>query len=207
MIDEDDCMPVHQYDHLLEEMDTKQPVSGEAILYGGEIAVDGGERPDTVVLVTDQHLYAKPIAGSGPESGIDVEIALADIQEFRCEGFLSGSVSITTGDETYRIPTDGVDRVAFTNAIVERSQLTNGCEGTLLDRIGLTPCGWLTCAGCAMVLVGASLSITVVGLLVGAPLLGLGIGVLLAGYLYRQYCERKGLTVWTRREATGSASV
>lgn len=169
--------------------------------YGGEI-VTGGETgiPDTVILVTSDELIASPIAGKEDVSTMDFTIQLDDIVELECGGYFGDEVTIKTASDSYQIPSEGIDSVKFTCAVVENSPLTNTCERLGFGLCRLSICKWATCAGCALVLVGIAFSITMIGIVLGLPFIGAGIALILFSALYKYLGDCMNDNTWTRQE-------
>lgn len=183
------------------EMATDEAVRNEEVEYAANIRTVGrGESPDTVVLVTAGRLIVGPKMGEEDRSALDFSIALDDIERLRCEGFFSDAITIDTAEDQYEIPAADVDSIQFTDAIVDHTELINPCERYGFGRFRFTVCKWSACIGCSLILIGTAISITIVGLLLGLPVIGVGAALLLFTFLYKKMGDRVGDCVWTRPE-------
>lgn len=195
-----------RYDRLVRNMDEDPALEGEDVVYGAEIiTAPGGVDPDTVLLVTEEQVTARPIAGMEAESALEFTMDMDDIEEVECEGMFADSVSIGTGQERYTISAQGMDAVDFTCAVVEQSNLKNRCERLGFGRTRFTVCKWSTCLGCALILVGIGFSVTMIGILVGLPFIGIGASLLVAAFAYKKLGEMMEDNVWTREDVGPSA--
>lgn len=192
-------MSTSRYSRLVRNMDEDPALDGEDVVYGAEIitAPDGVD-PDTVLLVTDEQVIARPMAGMEDASTLEFTMAVEDIEEVECEGMFADTVSIGTAHERYTISAQGMDAVEFTCSVVEQSDLQNRCERLGFGRTRFAVCKWSTCLGCALILVGVGFSITMIGILVGLPFIGIGASLLLVAFAYKKLGEMMEDNVWTR---------
>lgn len=175
-------------------------VEGEEVLYQGQTTSgEGVGEPDTAVVVTAEHLHARPLPGEETDSSLDFSISLADIRTLRCDGVLCRTVTLETDVETITIPTSGLNEGRFRHAIVSHSHLTNSCARFGLDRYGVCPCGIGTYLGCLLLVVGVGLVLSVVGALIGIAAIGVGGGTIALASLVRKVSEWRGANVWNRR--------
>ncbi len=173
------------------------------VVFESEItSEDSVSGADTRVRVTEETLSADPVPGTGSDSALDFAVSLEDIETVECAGVLSRTITVETDGESYAIPANGLDRRRFTSALAEEAGLVSPCTALGLDEFGESVCGWLTCLGCALVLVGIGLSITVIGFVLGLPFVGLGVAVLLLVALRGKVCEWRGTNTWRRPEST-----
>lgn len=194
-------MTQSRYDTLVRKASRTPTIAPREIRYGAEISTEGrSDEPDAILLVSEETLRATPIAGQESESSLDFTLPLDEIDELRCEGLLAEAITVDAGDEEYAIPTGDLNRSEFTAAVVEHSHLTNPCEWMALNRRGFSLCKYVTCFGCALIALGVACCITVIGIVVGVPFIGLGVALLLAAFAYRSVCEWRGLNVWKRAE-------
>ncbi len=154
--------------------------------------------PDTAVIVTDEAVAAHPLPSGDADSPVEFMLRLDELERLQCEGFMCRSVLLETATETYEVPTMGLDEGAFRRAIVEHSDLGNTCVRLNLDRLGVCPCEVGTQAGCAVCVLGVALMLSVVGALLGAGLLVVGLAVLCMAYAGRKYGQWRGANVWER---------
>jgi hypothetical protein len=165
--------------------------------------VSGGNsgKPDTRIVVTDQSIRAEPIDPDKAESTLDFHLPLDDIEALRCSGVLDRTVALEGDGTSYTIPANQLDRRGLTSAVVENSPLTSPCSSFGLGGAGETICERLTCVGCVLILGGIGLSLSVVGLLLGIPLIGIGLAVLLVVFLRGKICAQRGANVWRRPDS------
>jgi hypothetical protein len=172
--------------------------AGAEIRYEGQTASSGqAGTPDTTVVVTDEHLYARPIPEAEGE-GLDVTVPLADVTTLRCSGLLNRTVTLETDDETVTIPTTGLNEGRFREAIVEGGHLDNACPRLGLDKYGICPCWTGTCVGCLLIAVGIGLILTIVGSVLGVLAVGAGVGLIAIVAIVRKCSEWRGANVWQR---------
>lgn len=199
-------MTANKYKRLVRNMDEHPTLEGEEIEYAAEV-ITGGEAgvPDTVILVTDTRIVAGPMTGKRDESQLDFSISLGEIEQIQCEGMFADRIPLTTRSGTLQIPTSGLDPVKFTSAVVDHSPLTNACEEYGFGRTRFAVCKWATCLGAAMILVGIGFSVTMIGILVGLPLIGLGAILLLSAFAYKKAGDRVQDSVWSLPEPGSEA--
>lgn len=199
-------MSTSGYSRLVRNMDGDPALEGEDVVYGAEIiTAPEGVDPDTVLLVTDEQVIARPMAGMEAESRLEFAMDVGDIEEVECEGMFADTVSLGTGHERYTITAQGMDAVEFTCAVVEESDLKNRCERLGFGRTRFTVCKWSTCLGCALILVGIGFSVTMIGILVGLPFIGIGASLLLVAFAYKKIGEMMEDNVWTREDIEPNA--
>lgn len=172
------------------------------VKYGAEI-VTGGESgvPDTVVLVTDEELIVGPIAGKEDTAALSFDLGLSEIREVRCEGMFTDAIPIMATSGEFTIPTQGLDTVRFVSTLVDQAGLENHCERYGFGRTRFAVCKWSACLGAAMVIVGIGFSISMIGILLGLPLIGIGSAILLFAFGYKKLGDYMGDNVWTVPES------
>lgn len=154
--------------------------------------------PDTAVIVTDEAVAAHPLPSGESDSPVEFMLPLNELQRLQCEGFMCRSVLLESETATYEVPTMGLDEGAFRRAIVQHSDLGNTCVRLNLDRLGVCPCEVGTQAGCAVCVLGVALMLSVVGALLGAGLLVVGLAVLCVAFAARKAGKWRGANVWER---------
>lgn len=182
-------------------MSSRPTLEDESIEYGAEI-VTGGEPgvPDTVILVTKEGIHARPIAGKEDESTLEFSLPMDKVDALECDGFFSQAVTVASNPNQYTIPSAGLDSITFASTVIEHSGLSNQCNRLGFGLCRFSVCKWLTCLGCALLLVGAAFSITMIGVIVGLPFI-VGGGLFLASaFVYQRLGNRFGDNVWTRIE-------
>lgn len=191
-----------KYARLVRNMGERPELESEEIEYAAEI-VTGGEEgvPETIVLVTEEEVVAGPIDGKEAESQLEFAIGLDDIQEIECDGMFTREIPMKTSAGHYTIPTEGLDPTKFTSAIVGNTMLTNSCERFGFGRTRFAVCKWSTCLGAALIIVGVGFSITMIGILVGLPFIGLGAALLLFALGYKKAGDYLDDSVWRIPEA------
>ncbi|MFB6268182.1 MAG: hypothetical protein ABEI31_11020 [Halodesulfurarchaeum sp.] len=195
-------MPRPRYQRLIREMADSPQLGDQSVEYGAEI-VTGGEAgvADTVILVTDEAIYARPMQGKENASTLDLTIPLSAVTQMECASIFADHIPIETANGRYSIPTSGLDTVKFTSSVVENSQLTNGCERFGFGSTRFTVTKWSLALGSALVLVGIAFCVTVIGILVGLPFIGVGALMLLFALVYTKAGDWMGDTVWVLPEA------
>ena len=179
----------------------------ETVEYSAEIRTgDGAEEPDTEVQVTPTRLSVIPISGKETESTLEFSIGLEEIDRFQCDGFFGSQIRIEAGNEQYTIPASDLDTVRFAGAVVENSHLTNTCEQYGFGRMRFSVCKWSTAIGAALVLVGIAFSITMIGILIGLPFIGVGAALLGFAFLYKKLGDLMEDNVWTRPDVTAKTT-
>lgn len=200
-------MSTSNYSRLVRNMGEDPALEGEDVVYGAEIITGpGGVDPDTVLLVTDEQVIARPIAGMEDQSTLEFAMDVDEIESVECEGMFADTVTVGTAHEQYTISAQGMDAVEFTCSVVEQSDLKNRCERFGFGRTRFTVCKWSTCLGCALILVGIGFSITMIGILVGLPFIGIGASLLLVAFAYKKLGEMMEDNVWTREEVGVNAA-
>lgn len=189
-------------------MSERPTLHSDEISYAAEI-VTGGEPgvPDTVVLVTDDELVAGPIEGKEDASTLEFSLKLDEIEEVKCEGMFADSVPIRANPGSFAIPTEGLDPIKFTSAVVEHTNLTNECERYGFGRTRFAVCKWSTCLGAASIIVGIGFSVTMIGILVGLPFIGFGSALLLFALGYKKAGDWMEDNVWTIPEPDVDAAI
>lgn len=191
-------MSQSQSHRLVRDMAEPPTIDDQVVEYAAEVSTGGTAGvPDTIILVTREGVHARPISGKEAESTLSFSVNLQDIQELECGGLFSQEVSLQTAEGNYTIAAEGLSAMDFTSAIVKHTNLTNKCDRLGMGKARIQVCKWSTCLGCALVLLGVGLSITMIGLLVGIPLIGAGAAVLLLTFAYKQVGEMMGDNVWT----------
>lgn len=174
----------------------------EEVIFESEIAsTEYAGGTDTLIRVTDNMLSAEPIPGSDSDSALDFALPLEDIVTVECAGVLSRTITVETGANSYAIPANQLNRREFTSALAEQGGLVSPCTALGLHQFSESLCGWMTCLGCALILVGLGLSITVIGLFLGVPLIGLGVAILLVVALRGKVCDWRGTNTWRRPQS------
>lgn len=174
----------------------------QVVEYAAEVSTGGTAGvPDTIILVTRDAVHARPISGKEEESSLDFSVNFEDIQELECGGLFSQEVSLRTAEHNHTVAAEGLSAMDFTSAIVKHTTLTNKCDRLGMGKARIQACKWSTCLGCALVLLGVGLSITMIGLLVGIPLIGAGAAVLLLTFAYKQVGEMMEDNVWTTADS------
>ncbi len=172
---------------------------GENACYRGRTtSSESFGEPDTEVVVTDQCIHVKPVAGKSDEGDLQFTLGLDDITTLECDGIIDRAVTLQTDGESYTIPTNELDEGRFRGAIVDHSSLTNPCTRLGLDRYGICPCSVGT-AGCLLIAIGFGLILSVFGVLLGVAAVGIGALLLLAVYAFRKISQWRGANVWERR--------
>lgn len=196
-----------KYARLVRNMGERPELESDEIEYAAEI-VTGGEPgvPDTVVLVTDAEVVAGAIDGKEAESQLDFAVRLDDIREIECDGMFTREIPLETTTGHYTIPTEGLDPSKFTSAIVGNTKLTNTCERFGFGRTRFAICKWSTCLGAALIIVGIGFSVTMIGILVGLPFIGLGAALLVFALAYKKAGDYLDDSVWRLPEAGAGAA-
>lgn len=191
-----------KYERLVRNMGERPDLGGADVEYAAEI-VTGGEAgvPDTVIIVTDEAIVAGPIEGKKDASEFEFTLPLDHIEQIECEGMFAGSIPITANPGTYTIPTEGLDPIRFTSTVVEHTSLVNDCERLGFGRTRFRVCKWSTCLGAAMILVGIGFSVTMIGILVGIPFIGLGSALLLFALGYKKAGDHIHDSIWSLPDA------
>lgn len=161
--------------------------------------------PDTEVIVTDQVVAVRPVGPNSTGEGA-FEVPLEDVRRMQCDGFLCRSITLETGEDSFEIPTFGLDEGALRRAIAEHSQLSNDCVKLNLDRFGACPCTVGTNAGCVLCVIGIALVLSVVGALLGAIVLAAGLALLGLAYASRKGSQLRGANVWERKTEGDAAT-
>ncbi|MFB6152687.1 MAG: hypothetical protein ABEJ27_00400 [Halodesulfurarchaeum sp.] len=196
-------MPSPRYQRLIRQMADSPQMGDQSVEYGAEI-VTGGEAgvADTIVLVSDEAIYARPMQGKEDESTLELTIPLSAVTQLECPSIFADGIPIETSNGQYTIPTSGLDTVKFTSSVVENSQLTNGCERFGFGSTRFTVTKWSLAVGSVLVLVGVAFCVTVIGILVGLPFIGIGGLMLLFAFAYTKAGDWMGDNVWALPEAS-----
>lgn len=174
-------------------------LEGETVLYQAEVT--GGEQvgdPDTAIVVTPDHLHARPLQEADRASALDFTLPLERVETFRCNGVLCRTMTIEAEGNTVTIPGEELDEPRFRDALVENTQLSNPERGLSLEKYGLCPCR-CTRLGCLLVVGGIGLMLSVFGLLLGLASVGVGIGLITLVYVGEKVGEWRGANVWDRQ--------
>lgn len=177
---------------------------GETQFRGTSVRSQTASEPDTEVIVTDQAVAVRPVE-SDPTGPAPFVVPLEAVRRMQCDGFLCRSITLETWEDSFEIPTFGLDEGALRRAIAEHSQLSNDCVRLNLDRFGVCPCTVGTNVGCVLSVVGVALVLSVVGALLGAIVLAVGLVLLGGAYAARKSSQLRGANVWDR-EHEGDAT-
>ena len=181
---------------------TAEDPPGKVQFRGQTVSSDKVAEPDTEVVVTDEVVAVHPMATADPANPIEFTISTDEIGLMECDGFMCRTITLETETDSYEIPTRGLNEGNFREAVAETANLANTCMRLNLDRLGVCPCSAGTYAGCVLCVIGFALVLSVVGALLGAGLLAVGIGLLIVAYAARKCGKWRGANVW-EREANG----
>lgn len=177
----------------------QQPAHGRDVQFRGRTTGGGsvGER-DVEVIVTGETLTVRPMTDAEDGGQEPFTVPFAAVKRLRCQGFLSRSVALETDEGTYTVSMDGLDEREFRRAIVEHADLENDCRCLDLGRFGSCPCSVATTVGCGLAVVGFAIILSIVGALLGAMILAVGLGLLGVAFGLRTFQQWRGANVWER---------
>lgn len=182
-----------------------EDLPGDVQFRGSTMSSDMVAEPDTEVIVTDEVVAVHPMAEADPDSPLEYTVPLDEVTRMECEGFMCRTITLETPTESYEIPAVGLKEGHLRQAIVDNTKLTNPCIRLDIDRLGTCPCSMGTYAGCLLTVLGFALVLSVVGALLGAVLMVVGIGLNVLAYGLRKVGKWRGANVWEREQPETNA--